>query len=84
MFGVQKNRVHAYEMLPCKALRAMKTGTECPQVQISNILGRGEKKKKGAFTSYPTVLCFLKLLVQCSLIILELCLLIFRGKQTNK
>lgn len=52
MFGVQKNRVHAYEMLPCKALRAMKTGTECPQVQISNILGRAEKK--GAFTSYPT------------------------------
>lgn len=46
MFGVQKNRVHAYEMLPCKALRAMKTGTECPQVQISNILGRGEKKKR--------------------------------------
>jgi len=43
MFGVQKHRTHAYEMLPCEALRAMKTGTECPQVQISDILGSREK-----------------------------------------
>lgn len=35
-------------MLPCKALKAMKTGTECPQVQVYNILGGGER----TFTLY--------------------------------
>lgn len=48
MFGVQKNRTYTYEMLPCKALKAMKTGTECPQVQVYNILGGGER----TFTLY--------------------------------
>lgn len=44
MFGVQKDRAHTYEMLPWEALRAMKTGTECPQIQISGILGSRVKK----------------------------------------
>lgn len=44
MFGVQKSRAHAYEMLPCEAPRAMKTGTECRRVQISDILGSRDKK----------------------------------------
>lgn len=48
MFGVQKNRLYTYEMLPCKALKAIETGTECPQVQIENILGSGER----TFTLY--------------------------------
>lgn len=43
MLGDKKNCTLAYEILSCEALRAMKTGTEHFQVQISDISGNGGK-----------------------------------------